>query len=312
MEEGSNAFFHSVYEGGRASFTPDDLVKYHVSVTKKFAIRREEVALEASFGDKGYRKGLYDFPNSIVCWGVTEIDPGVKSPLHRQLHEATHFILQGKGYSVVNGVRVDWEEGDVVFTPVYAWHQNVNAGDERVRYVTAGTVPFFRYLGIYREENHREPAQDELDRMKKEMPSQLVVKKKDWLPQTEAGQHPAFPFPSRVATNRMAASMAPKTTNKFVHRHYTEALIYIVKGRGYSLVHDRKVEWEPETVIRVPTFCWHTHDNPGVEREVHLRHVSSGLNNHLRWNLIDNLTPGDIGKTPLAALAKEVGISSPR
>ena len=297
--------FNDFYMGGRTSFTSDDLVQFHVSITKKFAIRQEEVSLGPSFGEKGYRKGLYDFPNSVVCWGVTEIDPGVKSPFHRQLHEATHFILEGKGYSLINGVRFDWEEGDVVFVPIHSWHQNVNSGKDRVRYVTAGTVPFFKYLGTYRDENHREPPEEELVRLRTEMPAQLVVKKKDWLPQTEAGRPAVFPFPCVVATNRMAASMPPKTPNIFVHRHFTEALIYIMKGRGYSLVHDRRVEWEPGSVLRVPTFCWHTHDNPGDEPEVHLRHVSSGLNNHLRWNLIDNLAPEDIGQTPLARLVKK-------
>lgn len=309
MESGSGSLprlinFNDFYETNRASFTSDDLVQYHVSITNKFAIRQDEVRLNPSFGEQGYRKGLYDFPNSVVCWGVTEIDPGAKSPFHRQLHEATHFILEGRGHSLINGVRCDWGEGDVVFAPMHAWHQNVNDGKERVRYVTAGTVPFFKHLGTYRDENHREPAEEEVARLRTEMPAQLVVKKRDWLPQTEQGKPAVFPFPCRIATNRMAASMPPRTPNIFVHRHFTEALIYILKGRGYSLVHDRRVEWEPGTVLRVPTFCWHTHDNPGDETEVHLRHVSSGLNNHLRWNLIDNLPPEDVRKTPLAGLVK--------
>lgn len=133
-----------------------------------------------------------------------------------------------------------------------------------------------------------------------------MVKKQDWLPQTEAGKHLDFPFPNVVSTNRMAASMPPRSPNVFVHRHFTEALIYIVKGHGFSLIHDRKVDWEPGSVVRVPTFCWHTHSNPGDELEVHLRHISTGLNNHLQWNLIDNRSSAEIGSTPLAELAKGI------
>ena len=38
-----------------------------------------------------------------------------------------------------------------------------------------------------------------------------------------------------------------------------EALIYVMQGEGYSLVHDRKVDWHEGCVLRVPTFCWHHH-----------------------------------------------------
>ncbi len=306
MEKGLDPFHGYFYGHAKASFTSDDLVEYHASMTDKFSIRQEEVDLRPAFGEKGYRKGQYDFPTTVVCWGLTEMDPGVKSPFHRQLHEATHFILEGKGYSVINGERFDWEEGDVVFTPIHSWHQNVNDGREKVRYATAGTVPFFRYLGTYRDDKHREPSQDRLNRLKKEMPRSLVVKKKDWLPQIEAGKGVSFPFPNLVSMNRMAASMAPRSPNIFVHRHFTEALIYILKGRGFSLIHDRRVEWEPGSVVRVPIFCWHTHFNPGNELEVHIRHISSGLNRHLKWNMIDNLPPTDIRETPLGELAKEI------
>lgn len=308
MEKESHLQFNDYYERERSAFTSDDLVEYHVSITKNFTIKQEEVELNDSYGVKGYRKGLYNFPNSIVSWGLTEINPGVKSLFHRQLHEATHFILEGKGYSLINGVRFDWKKGDVVFTPVHSWHQVANDGKERVRYATAGTVPFFKYLGIYNDENHRKPTQDELSKLRKDMPPTLVVKEEEWLPQTLAKKQVVFPFPNVVATNRMSASMPPKSENKFVHRHFTEALIYIMQGHGYSLVHDRKVEWEPGTVMRVPTFCWHTHSNPSDEPEVHLRHVSTGLNNHLQWNLINNLPPRDIKETPLREIASQFNI----
>jgi len=306
MEKSLNPFRDDFYGRAKASFTSDDLVKYHASLSEKFSIREEEVELYPAFGEKGYRKGLYDFPSTVVSWGVTEMDPGVKSPFHRQLHEATHFILEGKGYSVINGERFDWEEGDVVFTPIHSWHQNVNDGREKVRYATAGTVPFFKFLGVYRDDSHHEPGQETLNTLKKEMPPSLVVKKKDWLPQTVAGKTVDFPFPTVVATKRMAASMPAKSPATFLHRHFTEALIYILKGHGFSLVHDRRVEWEPGSVVRVPIYCWHTHFNPGDELEVHLRHISSGLNNHLQWKMIDNLPPANIQETPLAKFAEEI------
>jgi len=301
------------YTRERKSFTLADLVNYHVGITKKFAVRQEEVELEEVYGEKGYRKGLYDFPNSVVSWGLTEIDPGMKAPLHRQLHEATLFILQGKGYSLINGEPFEWEEGDVVFVPMHSWHTQVNDSKERVRYVTAGTIPFFRYLGIYRKENHREPSPDEMALLKKEMPGKIVIKKKDWLAQAGKGQtqrgkdgkvwrDTRFDFPYKIGKEEIPSIIPARSENHYVHTHFNEALVYIMNGHGFSLVHDRKVEWEKGCVVRIPTYAWHHHYNLSDEPVVLLRNITTGLNNHLKWRVQDNLPPEDIRETPLGKL----------
>lgn len=45
------------------------------------------------------------------------------------------------------------------------------------------------------------------------------------------------------------------------HRHYTEAIIYILSGRGYSIIEGNKYEWKKGDIIAVPTFVWHQHAN---------------------------------------------------
>jgi quercetin dioxygenase-like cupin family protein len=309
-EESKGILDSSFYTGERTHFTLADLVKYHVSITKKFVVRQDEVKLEPAHGEKGYRKGLYDFPNSIVAWGLTEIDPGVRAPMHRQLHEATHLIIEGKGYSIVNDQRIDWEEGDVVFVPMQSWHTQGNDGKGRARYVTAGTIPFFRHLGIYRKENNREPSRDEMELLTREMPPKLLIKKKDWFEQAATGKNIEgeggivhFDFPYKIGYKGVASNINPRSESQFVHTHFNEALIYIVNGTGFSLVHDRKVEWEKGCVMRVPTMAWHHHYNESDEPVVYLKNITSGLNNHFRWIVLDNLPPKDIGETTLATLA---------
>lgn len=297
---------YSLYRGERASFTTDDVVELHAAMTEKSVIRQEEVKLNPAYGLQGYRKGLYDFPNRVVAWGLTEIDAGVRSPLHRQLHEATLFILQGKGYSLINGKRFDWQEGDAVFAPLFSWHQNGNDGSETVRYVTAGTIPFFRHLGIYREEDSKDPASDEIKRLASEMPQNPVVKKKDWYQKAAEGGNPIFDFPYKIGSNRIPSCVPANTDSRFVHRHFNEALIYIMNGKGFSLVHDKKVEWSAGCAMRVPTFCWHHHYNLGNEPVVYLKNITSSLNNHLKWILMDNLPGREIGDTPLKGLAAQL------
>jgi gentisate 1,2-dioxygenase len=297
---------HSFYTGERKHFTLSDLTNYHVGITKNFVVKQSEVELKEAYERKGYRKGLYDFPNSVVAWGLTEIDPGVEAPLHRQLHEATLFILEGKGYSLINGQRFDWEEGDAVFVPLESWHTQGNDGKERVKYVTAGTIPFFRYFGLYRKEKDREPSAEEKELLRREMPETIVIRKKDWYPRCQAGETPIFDFPYKIGYRGVASSVAPRSESYYVHTHFNEALIYIMNGRGFSLVHDRKVPWEKGCVMRVPTSCWHHHYNETDQPVVYLKNITSGLNNHLKWIVLDNLPPQDIGETTLAELARGI------
>lgn len=50
-------------------------------------------------------------------------------------------------------------------------------------------------------------------------------------------------------------------SNTKMHRHFIEAIIYIVKGKGYSIIGDEKVEWEQGDCMFIPPFFWHQHFN---------------------------------------------------
>jgi gentisate 1,2-dioxygenase len=58
--------------------------------------------------------------------------------------------------------------------------------------------------------------------------------------------------------------------------------------------------------MRVPTMAWHHHYNETDEPVVYLKNITSGLNNHLRWIVLDNLPPQDIGETTLAKAAEGI------
>jgi quercetin dioxygenase-like cupin family protein len=48
-----------------------------------------------------------------------------------------------------------------------------------------------------------------------------------------------------------------------LHRHNYETIIYVVKGCGYSLVENEKVEWKAGDALYVPVWAWHRHVNTG-------------------------------------------------
>ncbi len=83
--------------------------------------------------------------------GIQLIHPGELVPKHRHNSVAIYHILQGKGYSEVEGVKYHWEKGDTLTCPAWAYHEHMAEGDEdTIMYVvqdmpmlTAGRMLFW-------------------------------------------------------------------------------------------------------------------------------------------------------------------------
>jgi gentisate 1,2-dioxygenase len=83
--------------------------------------------------------------------------PGWKLLGHRHLIDAVIYIVQGRGYSILDAVRYDWEAGDFLCVPTFGWHRHVNVGDEPVTYIASTTTPFSMALGVSIHEDERYP-----------------------------------------------------------------------------------------------------------------------------------------------------------
>ena len=252
----------------------------------KHRIKRSEVRLQPYKGYEGVRCGWYDFGSKVVAWGLTEILPGGSGPMHRQLCESTMFVLEGQGYTLVNGRRFAWEKGDIVFIPLFAWHQHFNTGGEIARYVRMSTAPLFRHLGIYREENFLPPASWERADQETGSLGRVLIKKEEWLTKahwekSKEGETIPFDFNYRVPTTAKVPSRGQPGDKGGMHRHASEAQIFIYQGKGYSTLNDVRVDWEEGDVIRVPLFAWHQHTNTGNVPAIWLKNTSAGLYNQL-------------------------------
>lgn len=83
--------------------------------------------------------------------------PGWNLLGHRHLIDAVIHILQGRGYSIIDGIRYEWQAGDFLCVPTFAWHRHVNTGDEPVVYIAGTTTPFSMALGVSIHEDERYP-----------------------------------------------------------------------------------------------------------------------------------------------------------
>lgn len=62
--------------------------------------------------------------------------------------EEAMYIIQGKGFSDLDGERYDWEAGSCLFMPFGSIHQHFNAGDEEIRYISVMGIALERFTGL--------------------------------------------------------------------------------------------------------------------------------------------------------------------
>lgn len=91
---------------------------------------------------------------TLVC-AYQMILPGEIAPSHRHTSNALRLIIDGEGtYSVVNGVRMPMESGDVVLTPGSHWHAHGHEGDEAACWLDVLDVPLTYLLEPMYFEDH--------------------------------------------------------------------------------------------------------------------------------------------------------------
>lgn len=91
----------------------------------------------------------YSVRNLLIF--VQEIPPGSRSGKQKHPGGLCHYILEGEGYTVVDGQKHEWEAGDAVVFPVKPQgitYQHFNSSPARpVRFV-AGMPNWFDALGV--------------------------------------------------------------------------------------------------------------------------------------------------------------------
>lgn len=91
---------------------------------------------------------------------LSELPPGKSSVKHRHTTEAVLYIVRGKGHTVIHfegepEERLDWEEGDLLGIPFWAWHQHFNDSDTEVaRYLAIQDTFTVKQLGLHQIERH--------------------------------------------------------------------------------------------------------------------------------------------------------------
>ncbi len=79
--------------------------------------------------------------------------PGGKSDRHGHMNEAMFYILDGKGHEIHDGVRYDWEAGDVVVVENSCVHQHFNDDPDRpARAIIIKSKPLYLFMNMIMQE----------------------------------------------------------------------------------------------------------------------------------------------------------------
>lgn len=74
---------------------------------------------------------------------------GQRTGAHRHVHSTVYQVFQGRGESVIDGVRLPWERGDIIAVPQWALHDHQARGSDAILF-SITDAPVLERLGFER------------------------------------------------------------------------------------------------------------------------------------------------------------------
>jgi gentisate 1,2-dioxygenase len=92
---------------------------------------------------------VVDLPSRVLSMTIGGLEPGQTTSKHRHTYETILYVLEGEGFSEIEGRRVEWRAGDAVYIPVWAWHRHTNtSATTSCRYIACENAPQMQNLGV--------------------------------------------------------------------------------------------------------------------------------------------------------------------
>jgi gentisate 1,2-dioxygenase len=115
-----------------------------------------EKALEKKKGPQFYNVNIItpkEKITQVMYAHYIVLAPGGKSDNHGHMNEAMFYILDGKGHEVHDGIRYDWEAGDVVVVENCCVHQHFNDDpDHPARALVIKAKPLYLFMNLIMQE----------------------------------------------------------------------------------------------------------------------------------------------------------------
>jgi gentisate 1,2-dioxygenase len=196
--------------------------------------------------------------------GLQILAPGESARPHRHSMNALRFVLYGKGaVTIVDDKRCPMDEGDLILTPGWTWHEHEHGGDEPIVWLDVLDAQLHRYLGTDAFEpgpKHDVPdATNETFRFPRSEAIAGVV---------NAARGPDGAKWFRYVNPQTGGSVMDlldcyvvelDTEETVPVRTSSHAVCAVMEGRGTSRVGDLTISWEPRDVFTLPDGNWISH-----------------------------------------------------
>lgn len=220
------------------------------------------------------------------------VNPGEVAKAHRHSLAAIRFVVQGKGaYTTVDGERFPMEEGDLILTPNWSWHDHFNGSDRPIIWLDGLDGPLVQGFNSVFFEQYDKPTQP-LVRREGESSRRLGFarspKAGDQAPRGLPFRYPwretyealktvaetdADPYDGALVryvspitggftlpTMSCEIQLLEPGQKTRVHRHTSNVLCHAFRGRGRTLVGESYLKWEQGDCFIVPLWQWHRHE----------------------------------------------------
>ena len=300
----------------------DDWLKFwDKSLKEKQAARTviHEADLQWVETVQDYRVALMGAPeNGFRTWGsetmIAEIPPDCHTGRHAHGEEAI-YIVDGAGFSIVDGTRYDWAKGSVIWIPFGAQHQHFNTGSSTARYFSGMALHLEYWVGVGKVEQLEEKGKNQ----GKPVEIPLSCDGRDPKGRRIALRFEDAPVVTHDPEDKPSdgAKGQPRVWDDTMHTHanwrwlmggkqtgfesrevcisnimgeepgfcgsrhaHMEAMIYILDGEGHSIIDGVKVPWRRGSLLHVQgPQTVHQHFNTGKVQSSLLR-FSPGIRTH--------------------------------
>lgn len=191
--------------------------------------------------------------------------PGEVASTHRHASHALRVLLDARGtYSIVDGVRMPMETGDIVLTPGGCWHGHGHDGDAPACWLDGLDIPLTHLL----EPMYFEPHPDRFQ------PAHMTLSVSPFrfaatdiaLRLGRAAADPAGLHGPRITLDAPQMGSMGLTVERLEagdctrrQRSTASRCFVVMAGSGHSIIGEQRFAWSRGDTIAVPTWIWYEH-----------------------------------------------------
>ncbi|MGH7845442.1 MAG: cupin domain-containing protein [Candidatus Binatia bacterium] len=228
------------------------------------------------------------------------VNPGETARAHRHNMAAIRFVVEGQGaYTLVDGERFFMEEGDLILTPNWTWHEHHNASNRPIVWLDGLDGPLIQSLNVLFFEPYTGGTQA-VNRQDGESIYRYGFARS---PAASGGEIRGLPFRYSWRDTENALNMSADSARDpydgallryvnpvtggytlatmscevqslrpgektMAHRHTSTALYHVFRGEGRTAVGEGWLEWQKGDSFVIPLWQWHRHENNSKDEAV--------------------------------------------